>query len=454
MPTNNDNDKVICTDCGGTFNLDNTIHFKGEDYCVYCYTERFIECEFCHTMVERDETTLDSNGYIICDDCVDNHFTRCEDCGELMRNTDTYIVYQDAEENSSFEVCESCLQDYYYCEQCYHWFTSSCGKDYNGEWHCYSCRRPFSAGVIDYHEYPWYLYEPRNVFGEDDVLYMGVELEVDNGNFDIDDFHPWTDDELIHFENDGSLDNGVECITQPCSLRYHQEKFNWKRLLEELGDQGFKSHDTDTCGLHVHLSRNAFAPLSITKLDVFLHRAWWFFSQIGRRDHIYGDNGKSGDKNRKLSLWKDVWSTSGWKRHSCMCRRCCHTLSERSSFIPFNDEIYERYQIVNTNNAKTVELRHAKGTLKYQTLIGTLEMYHALVKFIETVTLLEVRDKTHSVLIKFIDYLFEKQSKYPHVIDMISSLLRDDSSLEFAKIRVKKIKSKSRIGKKLEKKGN
>ena len=136
-----------------------------------------------------------------------------------------------------------------------------------------------------------------------------AESNDEENRLDTDYFQSWFDQGyLIHFEHDGSLnEDGVECISQPCTLKFHQEKMDWKRICEKLRSQGYKSHDTENCGLHVHMSRSALSPLQIVKMDVFINRAQDFWSQIGRRREIYNGSYEKGkpisglDSNREQS---------------------------------------------------------------------------------------------------------------------------------------------------------
>jgi len=93
--------------------------------------------------------------------------------------------------------------------------------------------------------------------------FFGVELEADHGNEKDAAARDVTFGDLSYVKHDGSLtDDGIEIVTHPCSLRYHLEQFPWDEILSSLADYGFRSHDTSTCGLHVHVSRSAFGETS------------------------------------------------------------------------------------------------------------------------------------------------------------------------------------------------
>ena len=62
----------------------------------------------------------------------------------------------------------------------------------------------------------------------------------------------------LYCKHDGSLDDGFEPVTHPMSLSYHRTEIPWEALLREAVRMGYLSHQSGTCGLHIHVSREAF----------------------------------------------------------------------------------------------------------------------------------------------------------------------------------------------------
>lgn len=82
-------------------------------------------------------------------------------------------------------------------------------------------------------------------------------MEIDDGN-DANECADALADvtSAIYCKRDGSLgDEGVEIVTHPATLNYHLTKLAWDRIIETATDNGYTSHDTETCGLHVHVGR-------------------------------------------------------------------------------------------------------------------------------------------------------------------------------------------------------
>ena len=132
------------------------------------------------------------------------------------------------------------------------------------------CERCFDEFEDEIEEYG---YKPTPIFYGQGKRYFGVELEVDEGGKDNDNAATLKSIANVHEENiyiksDGSLEDGFEIVSHPMTLEYHAEEMNWKELLREAVSMGYRSHQTSTCGLHVHVNRNAFGDNQAEQEDV------------------------------------------------------------------------------------------------------------------------------------------------------------------------------------------
>ena len=79
-------------------------------------------------------------------------------------------------------------------------------------------------------------------------------------------------------KRDGSLENGAEVVTRPATFDVHmngktaKSQSPWTPFLEGMAKQVY-SHFTDTCGIHVHISRNSMTPGHLAKMLVFVNSA-------------------------------------------------------------------------------------------------------------------------------------------------------------------------------------
>jgi hypothetical protein len=152
-------------------------------------------------------------------------------------------------------------------------------------------------------------------------------------------------DQLLYFERDGSLSDGFEMVTAPMGLDDHARL--WKTALSPTLTRQLRSHDTTTCGLHVHVSREGLSDLQISKMVCFVNDPdnRPLIEAVARR---YGN-------------------------HFCgVSRKRLANAHERDG---------NRYQAVNLCNSKTIEFRIFKGTLKYGAVMAAIEFTNAVTDF-------------------------------------------------------------------------
>lgn len=152
-------------------------------------------------------------------------------------------------------------------------------------------------------------------------------------------------DTLLHFETDGSLSDGFEMVTAPMGMDDHARL--WKAALTPTLMGKVRSHDTSTCGLHVHMSRTGLSDLQISKIVCFVNDPdnADLIKAVARR---YGTT-YCGVYRKSLS---NAHKTDG-----------------------------NRYQAVNLCNEKTIEFRIFKGTLKYAAVMAAIEFTNAVADF-------------------------------------------------------------------------
>ena len=216
-----------CDRCGCEIENDDYYCVGDEILCGDCTDEYCVRCDHCGDMIYRNDAVCDEDTEL-CEHCFDCHYVRCYDCGRIIRNDDSY--YSD---------------DYDFCFNCYDKRHKSIRE---------------------------YGYKPNAVFFGKGKRFFGVELEIDNGGHDDENTEKLFDlvnypDERIYIKSDGSLDDGFEIVTHPMSLDYHMNEFCWADILHRAVQMGYRSHQTSTCGLHVHVSREGLGGNEIAQED-------------------------------------------------------------------------------------------------------------------------------------------------------------------------------------------
>ena len=202
-------------------------------------------------------------------------------------------------------------------------------------------------------------------------LLFGVELEIERGRTG-DALNPVQIAQRVKSqlgslfaggERDGSLRDGVEIITHPATIDAHRQA--WRNF--DLRGSRAVSHDApgSTCGLHIHFTRAAVSSLTIAKL---------------------------------VALFGHAESERAWCR---MFRRNLNSyaIACRKRFAEGSRISFNRYECVNTTGPHTVEIRWAKGTLQARTVVATLEIVHAAIRYCETAS---VRALTAAAFLQWI----------------------------------------------------
>jgi len=212
----------------------------------------------------------------------------------------------------------------------------------------------------------------NSIHGETDLLYMGFELEIDKGGKSDENAKLVIDmlgEDNIYCKHDGSLDNGFEIVTHPATLDYHYN-MNYEEMMKKLIELDYKSHDTTTCGLHIHFNKNYFSEnktiqdLNITKLLYLFEKYWDNVEKFSRRSSGYA-------QRYYIKLDDSMFDVLSKAKNA-----------------------YNKYYAINLRNEDTVEIRTFKGTLKYNTLIATLQFVNRIVKICKNTDLLEIQNVT------------------------------------------------------------
>ena len=320
---------------------------------------------------ELNEGTVyigEDDGQRYCNDCYYDQHCECQDCGEWHLR-----------DNMNYSTNHEC----YYCDDCY-------GEERD------------NMTIREYHDRDIPI-TFKSLENEETKLYYGFELEVEatyDAKLDCDDMathirETYPDLDLC-FEYDSSLNRGFEIISQPMTINYiNEHKEDFKNMLNDLQENDYTSHNSGHCGLHIHVSRNAF-----------------------------GENDKEQEKNiNKLLLFTETYK----KELQSFSRRrdygYCNFLSNNSNTLS-NDRYFKstkilgeenknkgRYQVVNTLNSNTIELRVFRGTLRYETFIATLTFVDNLMNTILTKSISKISwDKVinYNAIPELVEYVESK----------------------------------------------
>ena len=154
--------------------------------------------------------------------------------------------------------------------------------------------------------------------------------------------------EYCYFEQDGSIGQGFELITQPAGLDVHREKLALFLANPDI-KRGMRSHEGGSCGFHVHVGRDYLTQSQIFRMQSFLN---------------------SPDNE---ALIKRVA-----RRYASGYAKIKDQLSKNSIK---GKETGDRYEALNVTGDKTVEFRIFRGSLRYESIMAALEFVNAVCNF-------------------------------------------------------------------------
>lgn len=323
----------ICEGCDGEFSL----QFMTGSLCEGC-SYRCQECDF----RTDDDALLDS-------------YDRCEDCSRTCSVCDDCVEYHDAW-NRGMECCSTS------CESCGDIFNTN----YASDTICDGCLAN-NSNIQEWDYVPAIRFfhtirtpvsrQPRS------GLYMGIEVEVECGDDSPKDIagdlafsstDPW------YIKSDGSLDNGIEVVSHPIEIERWRtcNDMGWMR---DAINMGCRSYGTDTCGLHVHISRTQFTKLHLWKILTLLAKNYEWTERIGRRKTI--------SAYAYLDKLEDFIDAS-------------YIIDKAISNVRGI-----RYSSVNMSNSETVEFRLFRGTLSKSGLLRNIDWLACLVGYTRSVSI-------------------------------------------------------------------
>jgi hypothetical protein len=281
-------------------------------------------------------------------------FGICEDCGRIEIDSNFHGAY-----DGDRIVCDSCFQDYYYHDRS--------GQYVHTDDENYHENEDEENSIIgEYHSSSGQLYKIPSEFDKrKSQIFLGLELEIevneDYSRYDkaesiLSNIGVYTDNKNDRYtyclaEDDGSLNNGFELVTGYTGLDVHEKQLAFfKKPI-----RGLRSHDTNTCGLHIHIDKHNVTLNHATKMILFMNDS-------GNQKLIKTIARRSSNRFCKVLNKKADYQ---WLK------------SAKRSSDPLRQLNEDRYECLNFHNDNTIEFRLFKGTLKFESIMSCLEFTYA-----------------------------------------------------------------------------
>ena len=354
---------------------------KVHDNCRY-------ECNECNTSYVMGGThgveVTSVNNRWVCTPCWDNlesedSWINCDSCDTYVTENNNY--YSDMRDQN---LCRSCYDSGIECQNCgYEYYEDDgheCDEDESGSRWIHS-----------------YGFKPRPIFFGSAPYHLGLELEVEARCARLTEGAEIMYDAVggrAYLKYDGSLSNGFEIVTHPHSLSEIQDKFPWDAVAK-IQDLGFRSWNTSSCGIHVHVSRSAFKDdahqIKFTKLIYDNQR------QVERLAGRKSNYAKFNDKGKVVAK------------------------------VKYGNQSDGRYSAVNNENENTLEVRVFRGSLRKERILSAVEFVHAAVEYTKTIKVTP-KDKPLSWA-RFIAFVVMHHEVYPNLITIMNELFDKDNEV-------------------------
>lgn len=227
-------------------------------------------------------------------------------------------------------------------------------------------------------------------------LTFGVELECEPRRdgapkMDADELSDRIDEiagDRVYCKSDCSLSRGLEIVTHPGTLAHHMYVMHWRQIQRTCEKAGFRSHDTDNSGLHVHVGRAQLGSTDAER-DETIRKVQVIFVMYAAELTRFSRRTRS-----RLDQWAPFRSF-GVSPESIRATDGDTLASWAGSSVPTHAYDHDdRYTAVNVLNRATVEIRIFRGTLKRDTLIAAIQLVSNIFEYAMTHTWDELRTST------------------------------------------------------------
>jgi hypothetical protein len=210
------------------------------------------------------------------------------------------------------------------------------------------------------------------------TVYLGCELEYETHNKSR---AQLAVGKLMHghalMKSDGSIRNGFEIVTCPATLDIHLDVF--KKFYDNI-PKDLKIEKN--VGMHVHVSRKPLSQLTIGKMTEFLNR-------FDNKEFIHHIAGRIDNNYARMN-------------------------SDRTITFARKNRHHDRYNALNLNNEKTIEVRLFATPMNYKEFASRLQFVQALVDYCSPAQSNEsLKKQTHYQA--FMHWLSSRRKMFPEL---------------------------------------
>ena len=441
-------DVFACDECGEYELRESSFMVGDQALCEVCFRDTCFSCRLCaeNTLQENARSLLNLSGQV-CEDCH-SIAINCDDCGERTNNPAVFrrrhYCNECLKKVLASEIdslignscdCEDCIvNDKAFAKAA--WLCNYMSfRDRATAWTCSNCERgvygvmpltenwrQLCRGIVERGVMPplicdlcmgvdgvaikgytiqSYSYKPIPSFKKTNrdleirALHFGTEVEIEmSGSLqktdalkllaDLDEKH-----KLFYCKSDSCIANGFELVSHPFTydwMKENEDAFDSMFSLSKMM-KGFKSVN---CGMHVHMSIDAFTNLQLLKFMRFFYKNKEFITAIARRPP------------GKLTQWAEMKTPAKGNIQRYVARKGGGVGNGRAA--------------LNVEGTKTIECRIFRSTLSPTAYYGNVEFLQALFDYTKTCGLHQLQHD------RFMGYASDRGSAYKNFITLTKTI--------------------------------
>ena len=312
-------DYEICEECGDIYHTDDMTDTRDGRVCIHCRDNYYMWSDVMEQYIHEDECVWVGDE-VMTDSYREDNYTQCDCCGEWYDQSE-----EGCESDDGYYLCDSCTDDYRLENGSVYYKDSGYIQEYHPN--------------IDLHFY-----------GEG-PKFLGCEYEVQGGGCNSNIAESiFGDYKEFYCSRDGSLEEGFEAITHPCSPSHMLSNIDWEEITKRLSRNDYDNEEG--AGFHIHISREHFKSQS----------------HIGKLIRFFSDN-----YQELVNFGNRTWDTANkWAEPT--------DYDEDDKFIDiYSNAKGERYSAVNVWPSETVEIRLFGCTYRP-------EVIRSYIQFVDVIT--------------------------------------------------------------------
>jgi hypothetical protein len=201
---------------------------------------------------------------------------------------------------------------------------------------------------------------------------------------------------------DGSIGDpyGMELVSIPMTLKGHTKSGVWDAFFEKAAPAllGWKE---PTCGIHIHISKDSFTPLSLAKFDTFINNA-------GNRDFVTRVAGRTANS---------------YNNYDDACGKITQSKTVKNLAVGsiFSNSLGSRYRSVNLNKTPTVEIRIFQSNVSKRGFFKNIEFLAALHNYVTNVAPTKAEYLTWQAFVTWLHKDSSTVREYPNFVAWLAA---------------------------------